>query len=171
MAEGRTYLRSIEGTRGIAALSILAYHTAQLSNGHGSLEAATSRFWLGVPLFFALSGFLLYRPFARAVVHERERPSVVRYARHRVLRIFPAFWLVVSVSIFQVPGLIDLYPAAMAAGAAALFAYVYLASSDLRGHSASKSRSICSCRCWRSLQPAMPEKRPRSTGVQGGWRS
>ncbi len=126
MVQGRTSLRSIEGTRGIAALSILAYHTALLSNGHGYLEAATSRFWLGVPLFFALSGFLLYRPFARAVLYERARPSVVRYARHRVLRIVPAFWLVVSVSIFQVPGLIDLYPAAIAAGAAALWAYIYL---------------------------------------------
>jgi peptidoglycan/LPS O-acetylase OafA/YrhL len=59
-------------------------------------------------------------------LHEQARPSVVRYARHRVLRIVPAFWLVVSVSIFQVPGLIDLYPAAIAAGAAALWAYIYL---------------------------------------------
>jgi peptidoglycan/LPS O-acetylase OafA/YrhL len=126
MAQARTSLRSIEGTRGIAALSILAYHTALLSNGHGYLEAATSRFWLGVPLFFALSGFLLYRPFARSVIHEQPRPSVVRYARHRVLRIVPAFWLVVSVSIFQVPGLFELYPAAIAAGALALWAYIYL---------------------------------------------
>ena len=125
MGGRRTYLRSIEGTRGIAALSILAYHTTQLSNGHGYLEAATSRFWLGVPLFFILSGFLLYRPFAHAVIHEGPRPSIVRYARHRVLRIVPAYWLVLSVSIFWLPGFYDFYPVAIAAAAVCLWAFIY----------------------------------------------
>ena len=126
MGGRRSYLRSIEGTRGIAALSILAYHTTQLSNGHGYLEAATSRFWLGVPLFFILSGFLLYRPFAHAVIRGAPRPSIVRYARHRVLRIVPAYWLVLSVSIFWLPGFYDFYPVAVAAAAVCLWAYVFV---------------------------------------------
>jgi peptidoglycan/LPS O-acetylase OafA/YrhL len=122
----RSYLRSIEGTRGLAALSILAYHTTQLSNGHGYLETATSRFWLGVPLFFVLSGFLLYRPFAQALVQGRPRPSIVRYARHRVLRIVPAYWIVLSVSIFQIPGFYDFYPAGISAAAICLWAYIWV---------------------------------------------
>jgi len=126
LAERRTYLRSIEGTRGVAALSILAYHTAQLSTGHGYFEAATSRFWLGVPLFFILSGFLLYRPFARAVIHQGPRPSIARYATHRVLRILPAYWLVLTVTIFETPGVYDFYPAAILAAAVCLWVFVYL---------------------------------------------
>ena len=126
MGERRTYLRSIEGTRGVAALSILAYHTAQLSNGHGYLETATSRFWLGVPLFFILSGFLLYRPFAHAVIHEGPRPSIVRYARHRVLRIVPAYWLVLTVTIFQFSAFYDFYPVVIGVAAACLWAFIYL---------------------------------------------
>lgn len=126
MGGRRTYLPSIEGTRGIAALSVLAYHATQLSNGHGFLEAATSRFWLGVPLFFVLSGFLLYRPFAHAAIHSGPRPSVVRYARHRILRIVPAYWLVLTVSIFEVPGFYDYYPVVIGAAAVCLWAYVWV---------------------------------------------
>ena len=81
MARRRPYLRPIEGARGVAALGVVAYHTMQFSRGHGPLEAATSRFWLGVPLFFVLSGFLLYRPFAHAVIRSVPRPSITRYAR------------------------------------------------------------------------------------------
>src|SRR4029077_19878693 len=96
------------------------------SRGHGYLETATSRFWLGVPLFFVLSGFLLYRPFAHATVHALPPPSLIRYARHRVLRIVPAFWLVLSVTILQFRFLHDLFPAVIAAGAVALWGYIYL---------------------------------------------
>src|SRR5690349_12565701 len=124
---GRTaHLRSLEGARGAAALGVLAYHAAQLSNGHGYLEAATSRFWLGVPLFFVLSGFLLFRPFAHATLHGLPAPSIRRYARHRVLRIFPAFWLAVSVSILMLPPYFHLYPAVIAAAAVVLWLVCYV---------------------------------------------
>jgi peptidoglycan/LPS O-acetylase OafA/YrhL len=132
----RTYLRSIEGTRGVAALSILAYHTTQLSTGHGYLEAATSRFWLGVPLFFILSGFLLYRPFAHAVIHQAPRPSIVRYARHRVLRIVPAYWLVLTVTIFQFPVFYDFYPVVIGVAAVCLWALVCVRRSGLLSYAA-----------------------------------
>ncbi|MCW3038700.1 MAG: acyltransferase [Solirubrobacterales bacterium] len=45
-----------------------------------------------VYVFFALSAFLLSRPFVRAALGEAPFPSVRRYARHRVGRIVPAFW-------------------------------------------------------------------------------
>jgi peptidoglycan/LPS O-acetylase OafA/YrhL len=126
MAQRRPYLRSIEGARGVAALGVLAYHTTQFSKGHGPLETATSRFWLGVPLFFVLSGFLLYRPFAHAVILSAPRPSIIRYGRHRVLRIVPAYWLVLTVSILEISGVHDLYPVAVAAVAVSIWAYIWL---------------------------------------------
>jgi peptidoglycan/LPS O-acetylase OafA/YrhL len=52
----------------------------------------------GVALFFALSGFLLYRPFAAAVLRGEALPSVRGYFRNRALRILPAYWAILLVS-------------------------------------------------------------------------
>jgi peptidoglycan/LPS O-acetylase OafA/YrhL len=52
----------------------------------------------GVTLFFALSGFLLYRPFAAALMRAQPRPSFSRYLRNRALRIAPAYWVILLVS-------------------------------------------------------------------------
>jgi peptidoglycan/LPS O-acetylase OafA/YrhL len=52
----------------------------------------------GVTLFFTLSGFLLYRPFARSIVQMRSAPSIGGYLRNRALRILPAYWVILLVS-------------------------------------------------------------------------
>jgi peptidoglycan/LPS O-acetylase OafA/YrhL len=49
-------------------------------------------------VFFTLSAFLLFRPFAVALVEQRPRPSLARYLRNRFLRIFPAYWFILVVS-------------------------------------------------------------------------
>ena len=49
-------------------------------------------------LFFALSGFLLYRPFAAAVLRGEALPSIRGYFRNRALRILPAYWAILLVS-------------------------------------------------------------------------
>jgi peptidoglycan/LPS O-acetylase OafA/YrhL len=43
----------------------------------------------GVILFFTLSAFRLYRPFAAAILRADPLPSVRRYLRNRALRIHP----------------------------------------------------------------------------------
>jgi peptidoglycan/LPS O-acetylase OafA/YrhL len=53
---------------------------------------------LGVILFFPLSGFLLYRPFAAAVVRGVHGPGVRTYLRNRALRILPACWVILLVT-------------------------------------------------------------------------
>jgi peptidoglycan/LPS O-acetylase OafA/YrhL len=53
-----------------------------------------------VPLFFAISGFVLFRPFARAIVSGGEWPSLRRYARARALRICPGLWVMTGVALF-----------------------------------------------------------------------
>lgn len=52
-----------------------------------------ARLDVGVTIFFLLSGFLLYRPFALRSVAAGPRPSVGRFLWRRALRIFPALWL------------------------------------------------------------------------------
>jgi peptidoglycan/LPS O-acetylase OafA/YrhL len=53
---------------------------------------------VGVTLFFTLSGFLLYRPFAAALVRGHPGPSYAAYLRNRALRILPAYWVVLLLS-------------------------------------------------------------------------
>jgi peptidoglycan/LPS O-acetylase OafA/YrhL len=63
----------------------------------GPLDAAFSKFDLGVTFFFVLSGFLLYRSYARALVSSASLPSLRNFAIGRFLRIVPVYWLVVLV--------------------------------------------------------------------------
>jgi peptidoglycan/LPS O-acetylase OafA/YrhL len=93
-------LAGIEGLRAIAASSILVYHCWLFgtpgsplgTDGLGALVMAQMA--AGVTLFFALSGFLLYRPMAAAVIHGTPLIPVRTYLRNRILRIVPAYWTV-----------------------------------------------------------------------------
>ena len=93
---------AVHGLRGVAAIMVLLFHWYQI------FPAAASRLetvlpaelllnpvtplkfgWLGVPLFFVLSGYILgaqviRQPFAVA--------SLARFWRRRFLRIYPAVW-------------------------------------------------------------------------------
>ncbi|HEU4975925.1 MAG TPA: acyltransferase [Baekduia sp.] len=96
---GNPRFAPVDGLRAFAALAIVLTHTAFISgfNGHGFPGAVTARLDVGVPLFFVISGFLLYRPFVAARLHGRSGPRVRRYARRRALRILPAYWLALTV--------------------------------------------------------------------------
>ncbi len=52
---------------------------------------------IGVTIFFLISGFLLSRPFIAARGGGANAPAVVDYAKRRFLRIFPAYWVVLTV--------------------------------------------------------------------------
>src|SRR4051794_11602732 len=100
----------VDSLRAIAALSVLVTHTAFLSgaNAFGWYGAYTARLDVGVTVFFVISGFLLYRPFVAARLDGRPGPRVRDYARRRVLRIFPAYWLALTVLAIW-PGLIGVW--------------------------------------------------------------
>lgn len=89
---------TLEGLRAVAALAVLVYHVAATA---GSITNPAGARWLfnggqvGVPIFFALSGLLLYRPWAAAALDGRAAPRVGTYLRKRVFRIMPAYWAVV----------------------------------------------------------------------------
>lgn len=92
----------VEGLRGVAAFAVLLTHVylggapAGSSYDLGLLDpVARTAGTAGVVLFFTLSGFLLYRPFAAAVLDGRDGPPVRAYLRNRFLRIAPAYWLAV----------------------------------------------------------------------------
>lgn len=92
----------LEGLRGLAAFAVLLTHVyldaapAGSRYDLGALDpVARTAGTAGVVLFFTLSGFLLYRPFAAAVLDRRPGPPVRDYLRNRFLRIAPAYWLAV----------------------------------------------------------------------------
>jgi peptidoglycan/LPS O-acetylase OafA/YrhL len=99
-------LWEIEGLRALAAWSIVVFHVwvystpAVLDWNLGPFTAFVSPLQSGVTLFFVLSGFLLYRPIAAAVLDGTPGPSVWRYLRNRALRILPAYWVILVLVVF-----------------------------------------------------------------------
>jgi peptidoglycan/LPS O-acetylase OafA/YrhL len=57
----------------------------------------------GVTLFFVLSGFLLFLPFAKALMFEEQWPSIRQFYLRRFFRIVPAYYLslILIVLLFQ----------------------------------------------------------------------
>jgi peptidoglycan/LPS O-acetylase OafA/YrhL len=87
--------------RAIAAGTIVLVHVWGFSSPDGDalgfdlwIGDALSTLSVGVTLFFTLSGFLLYRPFAAAIARGGEHMSVSAYFRNRFLRIAPAYWVI-----------------------------------------------------------------------------
>jgi peptidoglycan/LPS O-acetylase OafA/YrhL/4-amino-4-deoxy-L-arabinose transferase-like glycosyltransferase len=88
-----------DGLRAVAALGVLVTHVAlhvgfvvRDPRGH-----YLSRLDVGVAVFFVLSGFLLYRPFVARRMDGRPASGTRPYLRNRFLRIFPAYWLALTV--------------------------------------------------------------------------
>ena len=95
----------LDSLRALAALAILVVHVALFSRA--AENEVYGRFLehldIGVPFFFLLSAFLLYRPFVAARVEDMPRTSFRAYAKRRFVRIAPAYWLVLTVAAI-VPG-------------------------------------------------------------------
>jgi peptidoglycan/LPS O-acetylase OafA/YrhL len=79
----------------MAALAVLIHH-AGFDTGDTFVEWR-GNLWahgdVGVPIFFALSGFLLYRGFANAHRLGRTAPSMTGFWWKRALRIVPTYWV------------------------------------------------------------------------------
>lgn len=90
---GPDRVASLTGIRAVAALLVVGTHAAYTTGKytHGYFGLVCSRMEIGVPIFFVLSGFLLFRPWVRSVAADGPAPSVSRYAWHRVRRIMPAY--------------------------------------------------------------------------------
>ena len=84
---------SLTGIRALAALLVVATHAAYTTGKytHGYAGLLLSRMEIGVPIFFVLSGYLLFGPWVRAAREGAAPPSLSRYAWHRIRRIMPAY--------------------------------------------------------------------------------
>lgn len=93
------HLGALDGIRGLAAVAVVVTHVGFESGAsfRGLLGAFAARAEIGVAIFFVLSGFLLYRPFAAAHASGHPTPAVGRFLWRRALRIFPAYVVVLLV--------------------------------------------------------------------------
>lgn len=116
---GTTRLAGIEGLRAVAALSILALHS--MVDVQARADLGWPGRWLalilpaGLTLFFVLSGFLLFRPIASAILRDAELPHVGRYLISRALRIVPAYVVILLVAAL-VLGAVRVEPSKFAYG-------------------------------------------------------
>ncbi|MGC4064047.1 MAG: acyltransferase [Polyangiaceae bacterium] len=85
---------ALDGLRGIALLTVLCFHfsgpfqsSAQVGR---TMERVLASGWIGVELFFALSGFLITRSLLELEGPWQSRLLV--FWRNRALRIFPAYF-------------------------------------------------------------------------------
>jgi peptidoglycan/LPS O-acetylase OafA/YrhL len=85
---------ALDSLRGVAALMVYWHHTGTVLTQSPFVVYGSS----GVYLFFALSGYLLSRPFLAATLSRRPTPAVGRYLARRLARILPPYW--VSLVVF-----------------------------------------------------------------------
>jgi peptidoglycan/LPS O-acetylase OafA/YrhL len=94
------HIGTLDGVRAIAAYGVIATH-AGFNSGrsldNGPFAPFLARLDFGVTLFFLLSGFLLFRPFAVAALDDTPGPRIGSFWWRRFLRIAPAYWLVIVV--------------------------------------------------------------------------
>ena len=105
-----------DALRGLSALGVMALHVTEFSLGYSQPIPAGQAFQalraaygpigllalaggLCLSIFFALSGYLIARPFVASYVRARQPPPLRPYARNRLLRIVPAFWFAVVATL------------------------------------------------------------------------
>ncbi len=95
------WIPSLAGYRALAALAVFGFHIASIQPPQGTLGQ-----WIiplgsaAVSLFFALSGFLIYRPFATWAFGIGEPVDTVGFVLRRAARILPLYWTVLTVHLF-----------------------------------------------------------------------
>ena len=95
----------LDPLRAVAAISVMLIHVAIVSGGFDPwYKWVLGHLDIGVPFFFLLSGFLLYRPMLASRVTELPAQRLRDYARNRFFRIFPLYWFILIATAI-VPGM------------------------------------------------------------------
>jgi len=108
------HLPALDGLRALAVFVVVEHNISLVTGGQGAvfhqLESMLHRGWMGVQLFFVLSGFLI----TRILLETQRSPDYFRsfYSR-RALRIFPLYYATLIFLFLLLPAL-GLTPAEMA---------------------------------------------------------
>jgi peptidoglycan/LPS O-acetylase OafA/YrhL len=101
VSENRTsQIEVIGALRGLAALSVAWFHFTNNGGGllqNGWLKASGSYGWLGVEIFFVISGFII--PFSLHQAHYRFTSHGGRFLLKRVIRLDPPYLVAIALAI------------------------------------------------------------------------
>lgn len=95
----------LDGLRGIAVLLVVWFHIWQISWLPAPLpflQFLPETGFLGVDIFFFISGFVISYPFVQAALEGRQRPSWAHFAYRRAIKIVPSY--VLSIVLMYVVG-------------------------------------------------------------------
>src|SRR5579885_950733 len=105
-ASQKSSIAVLDGVRGIAILLVITYHIGYntvngwfYNKSDQLVESVVTAGASGVTLFFILSGFLLFLPYARSLVSEQRWPLARVFYMRRALRILPGYYLSLFVLI------------------------------------------------------------------------
>lgn len=83
------YIAALDGLRAVAAALVVAEHAAHIPAGY-----------LGVDIFFVLSGFLI-TSLLLAEQRQTGRVRIINFYLRRALRLFPCLWLMIGVVLLS----------------------------------------------------------------------
>jgi len=89
-----------DSVRGIAAMCVLVAHIGFFGNLFELdtvFKPYTARLEIGVAMFFLISAFLIYRPFAAGHLREQDPLRLATYGWRRLLRVLPGYWVALTV--------------------------------------------------------------------------
>lgn len=132
MTASPRFFGGIHGLRAVAAILVVGEHAAYVANHYKPIRMTS----FGVVLFFAISGF---------VIALQRTKNWTDFAQHRLLRIYPSYWLAMIVATIALAAI----RSPVSASASSLLLYPSTVSNSSRfptGPSHSKSHSML----WRS---------------------
>ncbi len=103
---GKNSIAALDGVRAIAALMVVTLHVNEAAgvpwkvNQDPLLTTVAVFGRMGVDLFFVLSGFLLFMPYAKALLFQEKWPSPRTFYLRRMFRIWPGYYVSLFAMIF-----------------------------------------------------------------------
>jgi peptidoglycan/LPS O-acetylase OafA/YrhL len=108
--EKQSTIAALDGVRAVAALFVIGFHIDAINKTdlllpakYPFVSALITFGGSGVTLFFVLSGFLLFMPYAKALLFAAKWPSARQFYIRRALRILPGYYtaLFLMIILFQ----------------------------------------------------------------------
>jgi peptidoglycan/LPS O-acetylase OafA/YrhL len=95
-----TRFTSFDGLRILGMFGVLCFHAAFATGAdQKTFGQLLSNAQVAVPMFSAISGFLLFRPFVLRYLQGRPQPRTRTWLRRRFIRVFPLYWFILTMCV------------------------------------------------------------------------